>query len=77
MSAVIGMEKKKMAVSAAHRRAIDKYQKEKMTPVFFRVNNNTDKDVLEFLKTIDNKRAYFLALIRKDMADRKASEEQK
>lgn len=76
MGAESRMEKRKMAVSAAHRRAIDKYQKEKMTPVFFRVNNNTDKDVLEFLKTIDNKRAYFLALIRKDMAERKAAEEQ-
>ena len=42
-----------------------------MVNVGFRVNKNTDADVVEFLETISNKRAYFLDLIRKDMEDRK------
>ena len=62
------MEQNKMSVSAAQKRATAKYLKESMVQVTFRANKNTDKDVLEFLETISNKRAYFLSMIRADIS---------
>lgn len=64
-----------MPMTEAMLRAQKKYNQKNTVSVCMRVNRNTDKDVLEFLQTITNKRAYLLALIRKDMAERKAEEE--
>lgn len=65
------MEQSRMAkASAAQLRASDKYNKANTVNVGFRVNKNTDQDVLEWLEHIDNKRAYLLGLIRKDIAER-------
>lgn len=69
------MEQKVMSkASEARLRAIDKYNKTKMVNVSIRVNKNTDADVVEYLKTIDNKRAYLLKLIREDMAKKKTEQ---
>lgn len=64
------MEKKKMAMSESMKRAQDKYLKNTTVSVCFRANKNTDADVVEHLKTVDNTRAYLLRLIRKDIAER-------
>ena len=61
-------QKKKMAITEAQKRATAKYLKESMVQVAIRVNKNTDMDVLEYLQTIDNKRAYFLSMIRADIS---------
>ena len=57
-----------MSVSQAQKRATAKYLKESMVQVAFRVNKNTDTDALEYLQTIENKRAYFLSMIRADIS---------
>lgn len=62
------MEQKKMAITEAQKRATAKYLKESMVQVAIRVNKNTDMDVLEYLQTIDNKRAYLLSMIRADIS---------
>lgn len=64
------MEKKKMAMTESMKRAQDKYLKNTTVSVCFRANKNTDSDVVEHLKTVDNTRAYLLRLIRKDIAER-------
>lgn len=61
-------------VSAAKQRAIDKYNKAHYISVAFRVSKHLDDDVLDYLAGISNKRAYFLDLIRKDMAARSGNE---
>ena len=68
------MEQKKMSMSKAMLKAQDKYLKANTVPVYFRVNKNTDQDVVEWLEHIDNKRAYFLKLIREDIAKKKAEQ---
>lgn len=68
------MEQKKMSMSKAMLKAQDKYLKANTIGVYFRVNKNTDPDVVEYLNTIDNKRAYFLKLIREDMAKKKTEQ---
>lgn len=63
------MEQNRMAkTSDAQLRAIEKWRKANTTSVMFRINNTIDSDVLEHLSTIDNKRAYFLSLIRADIS---------
>lgn len=65
------MEQKVMSkASEAQLRAVDKYNKEKMFSVAFRVNKITDKDVGDRLAEVSNTRAYLLRLIRKDIAER-------
>lgn len=69
------MEQNNMSkMTEAQIRASEKWRKANTTSVMFRVNNTTDADVLEHLKTIDNKRAYFLKLIREDMAKKKTEQ---
>ena len=46
---------------------INRYNREKQTPIAFRFNHKTDKDILEFLDKIDNKTKYIKELIRADM----------
>ena len=51
-----------------------KFEKEHLKQVKLALNENTDADIIAFLDTIDNKRAYLLGLIRADMSKRKSTE---
>ncbi len=44
------------------------YNKENNTRLQLAFNNNTDADIIQHLKTIDNKQGYIKQLIRDDMA---------
>lgn len=44
------------------------YNKENNTRLQLAFNNNTDSDIIQHLKTIDNKQGYIKQLIRDDMA---------
>lgn len=46
---------------------INRYNREKQTPIAFRFNHETDKDILQHLDKIDNKTKYIKDLIRADM----------
>ena len=46
---------------------IMEYEKENCTRFTFRLNNQTDADIIEHLKTVGSKNAYLKDLIRKDM----------
>lgn len=43
------------------------YKKKNIKRINLDLNYNTDLDIIEFFKTIENKNAYLKALIRKDM----------
>lgn len=43
------------------------YKKKNIKRINLDLNYNTDLDIIEFFKTIENKSAYLKALIRKDM----------
>lgn len=43
------------------------YKKKNIKRINLDLNCNTDLDIIEFFKTIENKNAYLKALIRKDM----------
>lgn len=51
------------------------YLKERGKVINFRVFTPQDDDILSFLNTLPNKAAYFKALIRSDIARRKAAGE--
>ena len=53
--------------SKAQIKAVTKYNKEKTTTICLRLNNSTDKDILEHLTTIDNKSGFIKSLIRSDI----------
>jgi hypothetical protein len=46
------------------------YDKANTTRLAVKLNNSTDKDILNFLSTIPNKQGYIKDLIRSDMAAR-------
>ena len=46
-----------------------RWEKEYLRSYTFKVNKNTDADVIEYLEKIPNKRAYLIELIRKDMKE--------
>lgn len=46
---------------------IDRWKKENVVKYSFYANKNTEADVVEWLKTIPNRRQYLISLIRKDM----------
>jgi hypothetical protein len=48
-----------------------KYDAEHTTRLYVKLNNKTDADILEHLKTVDNKQGYVKALIRADMNKQK------
>ena len=48
-------------------RASNKYNKENTTSFTIRLNNETDKDIIEHLKLLANKSGYIKKLIRADM----------
>ena len=47
-----------------------KYDKENTKRVFIKLNKNTDKDILDYLESVQNKQGYIKELIRKDMKPR-------
>ena len=51
----------------AQKRASAKYNADKTTLVTLRLNHNTDKDILDWLESLDNKQGYIKDLIRKDI----------
>lgn len=51
-----------------------KFQKAHIVQLSVKLNDNTDADIIKYLDTLDNKRAYILGLIRADMAKKKAGE---
>lgn len=53
--------------SAAQIRANEKYDKAHTTGVYLKLNNETDKDILEYLASVPNRQGYIKQLIRKDM----------
>ena len=53
--------------SAAQIRANEKYDKVHTTGVYLKLNNETDKDILEYLASVPNRQGYIKQLIRKDM----------
>lgn len=53
--------------SKAQIKAVTKYNKEKTTTICLRLNNSTDKDILEHLRQFSNKTGYIKDLIRADI----------
>ena len=47
-----------------------KYDKENTKRVYIKLNKNTDKDILAYLDSKQNKQGYIKELIRKDMKPR-------
>ena len=58
-------------VSEAKKRANMKSDKKNAKYVTLKLNNNTDKDILEYLDTLDNKNGYLKNLIRQDIKNKK------
>lgn len=54
-------------VSESQLRALYKYDKANTTQINFKLNNKTDKDIIEHLNKQLNKQGYIKELIRKDM----------
>ena len=59
-------------ISEAQKRAAAKYDREKTKQYKFKMNMNTDADVLAKLDTVPNKQGYIKQLIRADIARRGA-----
>ena len=53
--------------SEATLKAIAKYDKAHTTGVYLKLNNETDKDILEYLASVPNRQGYIKQLIREDM----------
>ena len=58
-------------VSEAKKRANIKSDKKNAKYVTLKLNKNTDKDILEYLDTLDNKNGYLKNLIRQDIKNKK------
>ena len=58
-------------VSEAKKRANMKSDKKNAKYVTLKLNKNTDKDILEYLDTLDNKNGYLKNLIRKNIKNKK------
>lgn len=54
-------------VSESQLKALYKYDKANTTQIHFKLNNKTDKDIIEHLNKQPNKQGYIKELIRKDM----------
>lgn len=58
-------------VSEAKKRANMKSDKKNAKYITLKLNKNTDKDILEYLDTLDNKNGYLKNLIRQDIKNKK------
>ena len=56
-----------MAYTEAHKNAQLKYDAKNTTRIAIKLNNHTDKDILDKLDQVDNKQGYIKDLIRKDI----------
>lgn len=56
-----------MAETEAQKRAREKYEKTNTIQLHFKLNRNTDADILEKLDSVGNKQGYIKSLIRKDI----------
>ena len=54
--------------SASQIRANEKYDKENTTGLYLKFNNKTDKDILEYLKSVPNRQGLLKQLIREHIA---------
>lgn len=73
------MEKSKMPMTDALKKAQSKYKKAKTTSVLLQLNKTTEADIIEKLASVDSKMGYIKALIRADIAKsnkQNANEEQ-
>lgn len=59
-----------MAASAAHQRAVAKYNAANMVQLKINLNQKTDADVIKYLETVESKAGYIKSLIRADMEKR-------
>jgi len=55
----------------SHIEAVKKYERKNVTQIKFSFNNETDKDIIEHIKSQKNKQGYIKQLIREDMKKRK------
>lgn len=55
----------------AAKRGHQKFERERTKQLNIRLNDRTDADIIEFLDTIENKRALILRLIREEMQRQK------
>ena len=53
--------------SQAQREAVMRYDSENTTRIAIKLNNTTDQDIIDWLKSQKNKQGYIKSLIRKDM----------
>ena len=58
----------------AQKRANAKYDKENTIQKMIKLNKNTDKDIIQYLNTLPNFQGEIKRLIRKEMAEIKATE---
>lgn len=49
------------------KKAVARYDKANTRQFKLKLNRNTDKDIIEYLETLDNVQGYLKALIRQDM----------
>ena len=54
-------------VSDSKRKANDRYDREHMTYISMKLHRTNDADIIEFLKTKENRTDYLRGLIRADM----------
>lgn len=60
------MEEKRK-IYDSQKRSIAKYDKENTTQIKMKLNNKTDRDIIDHLKKQGNKQGYLKSLIRDDM----------
>lgn len=70
---------KQGAQTKAHRRTLTqrKYDQANTTQLHFKLNNKTDADILEKLRSCDNMQGYFKQLIRADIKEANAKRKEK
>ena len=54
--------------SQAQREAVQRYDSDNTTRIALKLNNSTDKDILDWLNSVKNKQGYIKALIRADIS---------
>lgn len=60
-------KKEKRKIYESQKRSIAKYDKENTTQIKMKLNNKTDRDIIDHLKKKGNKQGYIKSLIRDDM----------
>ena len=66
MGAEIRMEKKKMPITDAAKRANDKYKKANVVSVLVQFNKRTETELTEYVRALPNKMGYIKNLIKAD-----------